>query len=346
MSPAGPLPRGSHRSPQGEGTPMRALLEIRGLKKYFGLKKPLFQRERKYVHALDGIDVDLIEGETLSVVGESGSGKSTLGRTIVRLEDPTAGSIRYRGRDVSGLRGAAAQNYRQQIQMVFQDPYASLNPRLTVGHALAEPMLVHRKAANRHAAKQAVGELLSRVGLRPEMASSYPFAFSGGQRQRIGIARALSLNPKVLICDEAVSALDVSVQSQILNLFNQLKRELGLTYLFITHDLSVVRYVSDRVMVLYLGQVVELAPRDAFFARRLHPYTRALISAAPVASTAPRESRIILQGEIPNAIDPPSGCRFHTRCPNVMKDCHHVEPQLREIEPGHHVRCHLYTNGS
>ena len=325
---------------------MSALLEVRGLKKYFGLKKSLFQRERKYVHALDGIDVDLMEGETLSVVGESGSGKSTLGRTIVRLEQATAGSIRYQGRDLSGLHGAQAQEFRQQIQMVFQDPYASLNPRLTVGHALAEPMLVHRKAENRVAARQAVGELLLRVGLRPEMASSYPFAFSGGQRQRIGIARALSLSPRVLICDEAVSALDVSVQSQILNLFNQLKKDLGLTYLFITHDLAVVRYMSDRVMVMYLGQVVELAPRDAFFKRRLHPYTRALISAAPIASTGVREPKVILHGEIPNAIDPPAGCRFHTRCPNVMKDCRHLEPQLREIEPGHHVRCHLYGSES
>ncbi len=325
---------------------MNALLEVRGLKKYFGLKKSLFQRQRKYVHALDGIDVDLMEGETLSVVGESGSGKSTLGRTIVRLEQATAGSIRYQGRDLSGLHGAQAQEFRQQIQMVFQDPYASLNPRLTVGHALAEPMLVHRKAENRVAARQAVGELLLRVGLRPEMASSYPFAFSGGQRQRIGIARALSLSPRVLICDEAVSALDVSVQSQILNLFNQLKKDLGLTYLFITHDLAVVRYMSDRVMVMYLGQVVELAPRDAFFKRRLHPYTRALISAAPIASTGVREPKVILHGEIPNAIDPPAGCRFHTRCPNVMKDCRHLEPQLREIEPGHHVRCHLYGSES
>ena len=325
---------------------MNALLEVRGLKKYFGLKKSLFQRERKYVHALDGIDVDLMEGETLSVVGESGSGKSTLGRTIVRLEQATAGSIRYQGRDLSGLHGAQAQEFRQHIQMVFQDPYASLNPRLTVGHALAEPMLVHRTVENRVAARQAVGELLLRVGLRPEMASSYPFAFSGGQRQRIGIARALSLSPRVLICDEAVSALDVSVQSQILNLFNQLKKDLGLTYLFITHDLAVVRYMSDRVMVMYLGQVVELAPRDAFFKRRLHPYTRALISAAPIASTGVREPKVILHGEIPNAIDPPAGCRFHTRCPNVMKDCRHLEPQLREIEPGHHVRCHLYGSES
>lgn len=323
---------------------MSALLEIRGLKKHFRLKKSLFQKQARYVHALDGIDLDLLEGETLGVVGESGSGKSTLGRSIVGLETPTAGTICYMGRDVSALRGADAQAYRARIQMVFQDPYASLNPRLSVGHALAEPMLVHRKVAGRKAAGEAVGALLSQVGLRPEMASSYPFAFSGGQRQRIGIARALALEPSILICDEAVSALDVSVQSQILNLFNQLKRALGLTYLFITHDLLVVRYVSDRVMVMYLGQVVELAPRDAFFARRLHPYTRALISAAPVPSTAPREARIILQGEIPNAIDPPSGCRFHTRCPHAMDVCRHVEPRLREIDAGHHVRCHLYAN--
>jgi oligopeptide/dipeptide ABC transporter ATP-binding protein len=321
------------------------LLEIRGLRKYFRLKESLFRREARYVHALDGIDLDLMEGETLGVVGESGSGKSTLGRTIVRLEEPTAGNIRYLGRDVSHLRGADAQAFRERIQMVFQDPYASLNPRLSVGHALAEPMLVHRKVAGRKAAREAVGALLSQVGLRPEMASSYPFAFSGGQRQRIGIARALALKPRILICDEAVSALDVSVQSQILNLFNRLKRELDLTYLFITHDLSVVRYVSDRVMVMYLGQVVELAPRDDFFARRLHPYTRAMISAAPLPSTAPREARIILQGEIPNAIDPPSGCRFHTRCPNVMDACRHLEPQLCEIEPRHHVRCHLDAGG-
>ncbi|MEO7241451.1 MAG: oligopeptide/dipeptide ABC transporter ATP-binding protein [Variovorax sp.] len=325
---------------------MSALLEIRGLKKYFGLKRPMFQRAHQYVHALDGIDLDLCEGETLSVVGESGSGKSTLGRTVVRLENPTEGTIRYQGQDVRSLRGARAQEYRQQIQMVFQDPYASLNPRLTVGHAIAEPMLVHHKAPDRRAAKHAVGELLKRVGLRPEMASSYPFAFSGGQRQRIGIARALSLNPKILICDEAVSALDVSVQSQILNLFNQLKTELGLTYLFITHDLSVVRHISDRVMVMYLGQVVELAPREAFFTRRLHPYSKALIAAAPIASTAPREARILLQGEIPNAIDPPAGCRFHTRCPLVMDRCRESQPELREIELGHHVRCHLYDNGS
>ena len=325
---------------------MSALLEIRGLKKYFGLKKPLFRKTHQYVHALDGIDLDLCEGETLSVVGESGSGKSTLGRTVVRLEKPTAGTIRYQGQDVSHARGARAQELRRHIQMVFQDPYASLNPRLTVGHALAEPMLVHGKATDRRAAKHAVGELLQRVGLRPEMASSYPFAFSGGQRQRIGIARALSLNPKILICDEAVSALDVSVQSQILNLFNQLKKELGLTYLFITHDLSVVRHISDRVMVMYLGQVVEIAPREAFFTRRLHPYTKALISAAPIASTAPREARILLQGEIPNAIDPPAGCRFHTRCPSVMDSCRSLQPELREVEPRHHVRCHLYGNGS
>ncbi len=323
---------------------MSTLLEVRGLTKHYGLKKRLFQKEARYVHALDGIDFDLIEGETLGVVGESGSGKSTLGRTIVRLEEPTAGDIRYLGRDVAGLHGADLQAFRQRIQMVFQDPYASLNPRLTVGHALAEPLLVHRKVAGRKAATEAVAELLVQVGLRPEMASSYPVAFSGGQRQRIGIARALTLGPSILICDEAVSALDVSVQSQILNLFNKLKRELDLTYIFISHELSVVRHVSDRVMVMYLGQAVELASRDALFSRSLHPYTQALISAAPVASTAPREARIILQGEIPNAIDPPAGCRFHTRCPRVMDVCRQAEPKLREIEPEHQVRCHLYTD--
>lgn len=323
---------------------MSALLQIRGLTKHFALKKGLFRRHARHVHALDGIDLDLLEGETLGVVGESGSGKSTLGRAIVRLEEPSAGRISFEGRDLGAVRGADRQVLRERIQMVFQDPYASLNPRLSVGHALAEPMLVHRKVAGRKAAAKAVGDLLLQVGLRPEMAASYPHAFSGGQRQRIGIARALALGPKLLICDEAVSALDVSVQSQILNLFNKLKKELDLTYLFITHDLSVVRYVSDRVMVMYLGQVVELAPRDPFFARRLHPYTRALISAAPIASTAAREARTILQGEIPSAIDPPTGCRFHTRCPQVMDACRRVEPQLREIESRHFVRCHLYGN--
>lgn len=322
---------------------MSALLEIRGLTKHFGLKKSIFQRERQYVHALDGIDLDLVQGETLSVVGESGSGKSTLGRTIVRLERPTAGTIRFEGQDIGGAKGAQDQHLRQSIQMIFQDPYASLNPRLSVGHALAEPMRVHRKVSDAAAAREAVGQLLERVGLQPDMANAYPFAFSGGQRQRIGIARALSLGPKVLICDEAVSALDVSVQSQILNLFSHLKRELGLTYLFITHDLGVVRHISDRVMVMYLGQVVELAPRDAFFERRLHPYTRALISAAPQPATRRREPRILLQGEIPNALNPPSGCRFHTRCPQATAVCKAVEPALQEVEPGHQVRCHLFT---
>ena len=322
---------------------MTALLEIRGLTKHFGLKKSLLQRERQFVHALDDIDLDLLQGETLSVVGESGSGKSTLGRTIVRLEQPTAGTIRFEGQDIGGAQGAQDRHLRQSIQMIFQDPYASLNPRLSVGHALAEPMRVHGKVADAAAARAAVGQLLERVGLQPDMANSYPFAFSGGQRQRIGIARALSLGPKVLICDEAVSALDVSVQSQILNLFSQLKRELGLTYLFITHDLGVVRHISDRVMVMYLGQVVELAPRDAFFKRRLHPYTRALISAAPQPTTGRREPRILLQGEIPNALNPPSGCRFHTRCPQATAVCQAVEPVLQEVEPGHQVRCHLFT---
>ena len=322
---------------------MTALLEIRGLKKHFWLKKSLFERERRYVHALDGIDVDLMQGETLSVVGESGSGKSTLGRAIVRLEKPTEGSIRFQGQDITAARGADDKRLRQSIQMVFQDPYASLNPRLSVGHVLAEPMRVHGTVPDRAAARQAVAELLARVGLQAEMANAYPHAFSGGQRQRIGIARALALGPQVLICDEAVSALDVSVQSQILNLFSQLKRELGLTYLFITHDLGVVRHISDRVMVMYLGQVVELAPRDAFFERRLHPYTRALISAAPQPTMRRREPKIILQGEIPNALNPPAGCRFHTRCPQATAICEAVEPALAEVDTGHHVRCHLHT---
>jgi oligopeptide/dipeptide ABC transporter ATP-binding protein len=323
---------------------MEAILQIRNLRKYFPIKRSWFGGPPSFVHALEKIDFDVYRGETLGVVGESGSGKSTLGRTIIGLEQPTAGEVIFKGRDVASLKGRDLKRFREDIQMVFQDPYASLNPRLSIGHAIAEPMLAHRRAKTKEEIAKATEDLLVRVGLQPKMASQYPHNFSGGQRQRIGIARALSLNPKILICDEAVSALDVSVQSQILNLFNRLKKEFNLTYLFIAHDLSVVRYISDRILVMYLGTVMEIAPKAELFARRYHPYTESLISASPEPSTKPRKERIILSGEIPSPINPPSGCKFHTRCFRKIDRCAIEEPQLEEIAPGHFIRCHLYES--
>jgi len=321
---------------------METMLQVRNLKKYFPIKGSFFSSNPSYVHALEDVDMDLYRGETLGVVGESGSGKSTLGRIIIRLEQPTAGKVFFEGRDVSTLKGKSLKNFRTDIQMVFQDPYASLNPRLTVGSAIAEPMIAHKRFSSKAEIKEATEDLLRKVGLQPSMSSLYPHNFSGGQRQRIGIARALSLNPKILICDEAVSALDVSVQSQILNLFNALKRELGLTYIFIAHDLAVVRYISDRILVLYLGTVMEIAPKTELFDRHYHPYTESLISASPEPSTVKRKGRIILSGEIPSPINPPKGCKFHTRCFKCMERCKTEEPALKEIETGHFVRCHLY----
>lgn len=321
---------------------MRPLIEVRDLKKYFPVGKGFFRSERQYVHALEDLTFDLYEGETLGVVGESGSGKSTLGRSIVGLETPTSGEIRFEGEDVIALKGRRRKAFCECVQMIFQDPYASLNPRLSVGHAIAEPMSAHRIVKGSEELKREVARILQLVGLSPEAARLYPHGFSGGQRQRIGIARALSLRPKLLICDEAVSALDVSVQSQVLNLFNKLKRELNLTYLFIAHDLSVVRYVSDRIMVMYLGQILEIGPKSGLFERKYHPYTEALVSASPEASTKPRKDRILLEGDVPNSIDPPSGCRFMSRCRKRMDLCREKTPELREIEPMHFVRCHLY----
>ena len=321
---------------------MKTLLEVRNLKKYFPVKHGFFGGSSQFIHALENISFDLYEGETLGVVGESGSGKSTLGRIILRLDTPTDGTIHFEGKDVTSLRGGKLKIFRESFQMVFQDPYSSLNPRLTVGHAIAEPMRIHRKVKNFQGAKSAVADILKQVGLQPEMANHYPHNFSGGQRQRIGIARALSLRPRVLICDEAVSALDMSVQAQVLNLFNQLKRNLNLTYIFIAHDLSVVRYISDRIMVMYLGQIMELAPKDGLFEKRCHPYTASLISASPEPSTKPRPGRIILKGEIPGSLNPPSGCPFHTRCFKTVDACRSLLPKLHEVEKGHFVRCHFY----
>jgi len=321
---------------------MESILQIRNLRKYFPIKSSFFGGERAYVHALEKIDLDVFEGETLGVVGESGSGKSTLGRTIIGLEQPSSGEVFFQGRNVASLKGKDLKRFRENIQMVFQDPYASLNPRLTVGHAIAEPLKAYRKLRSKEELDRAAAELLTRVGLQPKMASQYPHNFSGGQRQRIGIARALSLNPRILICDEAVSALDVSVQSQILNLFNRLKKEFNLTYIFIAHDLSVVRYISDRILVMYLGMVMEIAPKNDLFKHKYHPYTESLISASPEPSTISSKERIILTGEIPSPIHPPSGCKFNTRCFRRMERCATEEPELREIAPHHFIRCHLY----
>jgi oligopeptide/dipeptide ABC transporter ATP-binding protein len=313
-------------------------LQVQGLAKNFELAGGLFGK-KKLVHAVDDVSFDLQELETLGIVGESGSGKSTLGRLILRLIEPTSGEVRFMGQDV--LHGDERQ-IRRNMQMVFQDPYASLNPRFRIGNALAEPMLAQGVVSNAKEADERVGYLLSMVGLQPEMAKAYPHQFSGGQRQRISIARALGLNPKLLICDEAVSALDVSVQAQILNLFNRLKTELKLTYLFISHDLAVVKYISDRVMVMYLGEVMEWAPADQLFAAPLHPYTIALLSAIPDPALRGRKKRMILSGEIPSPMNPPSGCKFRTRCFKATAECETTHPQVSEVQPNHFVRCLLY----
>lgn len=315
------------------------LIEVRHLKKHFPVKGSGWGRQRQYVRALDGIDLQLLRGETLGVVGESGSGKSTLGRTIVRLEAETAGEVRFDGKLVSTLNGEGFRAFRQAVQMVFQDPYSSLNPRMTVGEAIAEPLRTHRLAGSASAARERVADLLRRVGLQPEMASAHPHAFSGGQRQRIGIARALGLNPRVLICDEAVSALDVSVQAQILNLLERLKRDLGLAYLFISHDLGVVRHVSDRVAVMYRGRIVEMATRDALFAAPGHPYTQLLLAAAPAPH--PRARRAPGAGSVPAEVAPPEGgCAFAPRCPLASARCAAEAPALTSRDGARLVACH------
>ena len=306
---------------------------MKDLYKYFPV-----ERTDEVVRAVDGVSFEILKGETLGLVGESGCGKSTVGRSILRLIEPTRGSVTFEGRDVLGLRNREMRALRREMQIIFQDPYASLNPRMKVGDIVAEPLLVH-KIGNKDERRARVVDLLKRVGLDPNYASRYPHEFSGGQRQRIGVARALALNPKLIVADEPVSALDVSVQAQVVNLLQDLQQEFGLTYLFISHGLAVVEHISTRVAVMYLGRIVEVASAAELYANPLHPYTKALLSAIPVPDPTRKRDRIILTGDVPTPINPPSGCRFRTRCPWAIDDCAKIDPDLREVAPNHAVAC-------
>lgn len=327
------------------GNPGQPLLEVRHVNKYFPIRKGVLQREVARVHAVDDVSFAVQEGETLGLVGESGCGKSTLGRTIVRLFEPTAGEIIFRGEPIEGLRARRLRPLRREMQMVFQDPYASLNPRKRVGTIIGDPMKIH-KLGNKQQRKVRVEELLEAVGLSPEHYNRFPHEFSGGQRQRIGIARALALQPKLVVADEPVSALDVSIQSQMLNLLEDLQNEFKLTYLFIAHDLGVVRHVSDRIAVMYLGKLVELSPAEELYQRPIMPYTEALLSAVPVPDPdiAAARERIVLEGDVPSPINPPSGCRFHPRCRYATQVCTEIEPPLVDYGSGHFAACHHPLN--
>jgi len=316
------------------------LLEVRDLKKYYPVTGGLFSRHLGDVRAVDGVSFYIEEGETLGLVGESGCGKSTLGRTILRLEEPTEGEIIYKGTDITSLDKKELRGLRKEIQIIFQDPQSSLDPRMTVDQSIGEPLLIHGMKDDRERAKRVV-EILERVGLEAQQALRYPHEFSSGQRQRIGIGRVLTLNPRLIIADEPVSALDVSIQAQILNLMLDLQKEFGLAYLFIAHDLSVIRQVSHRVAVMYLGKIVELAGRDEIFQNALHPYTEALLSAIPDVRRE-KKTRILLPGSVPSPLNPPPGCRFHPRCHKVMPVCSEKEPILKDIGGDHLVACHLY----
>ena len=324
-------------APAGE-----VILEVRNLVKHFPVGGGgLFGGVARLVRAVDGVSFSMRKGETLGLVGESGCGKTTTGRCILQLERPTGGEVVFEGQELTRLSPAELRPVRRRIQVIFQDPYSSLNPRMTVGQIVAEPMAVHGIAPDRQVRQARVQELLSRVGILPSLADRYPHELSGGQRQRVGVARALAMEPSLIVCDEPVSALDVSIQAQIINLLEDLQTEFHLTYLFVAHDLSVVRHISDRVAVMYLGKIVEIADRQALYADPLHPYTKALLSAVPIpdpALEATRE-RVVLKGEVPSALNPPSGCVFHPRCPIAIDDCRRVVPELREIRPGHRAAC-------
>ncbi len=316
------------------------LLEVTGLKKHFPLSKGLLSRNAGYVYAVDGVSFHINQGETLGLVGESGCGKSTVGRTVLRLLDPTDGSIKLNGRDITHLSKTDMRPVRREMQIIFQDPYSSLNPRMTAGGIVEEMLRVHDIGTPAER-KERAAELFERVGLRKAQLESFPHEFSGGQRQRIGIARALALNPQVIIGDEPVSALDVSIQAQVINLLMDLQSELNLSYLFIAHDLAVVEHISDRIAVMYLGKIVEYTDKKTLFTNPQHPYTEALLSAVPIPDPTIRRKKTILQGDVPSPIKPPPGCHFHTRCPYAEERCKVEEPPLKEFGPGHVVSCHL-----
>lgn len=318
----------------------KRILEIKGIKKYFPVKNSIGVT-KKYVKAVDDVSFHLYEGETYGLVGESGCGKSTLGRTILRLTPPTEGKVEFEGTDIFKLSNSEFRRKRQDLQMVFQDPYSSLNPRKRIGDSIAEPMVIHNIGTAQERMEK-VFEILEKVGLHAESYYRFPHEFSGGQRQRIGLARALVVNPKLVICDEPVSALDVSIQSQIINLLEDLQEEFGLTYLFVAHDLSVVRHISDRIGVMYLGKLVEEAETDELFSNPQHPYTQALLSSIPHPNPKIKQKKIQLKGEIPSPINPPSGCTFHTRCPFATDVCKQTVPKSVEAAPGHFVACHLH----
>lgn len=318
------------------------IVEVRGLKKYFPIYSGLFaQRVEGWVRAVDDVSFSIRRGETLGLVGESGCGKTTTGRCILQLDRPTAGEVLFEGQNLARMADAALRPLRRQMQIVFQDPYSSLNPRMTIGQILSEPIRVHRISPDGRRYEDRVAELLSVVGLNPLMAGRYPHELSGGQRQRVGIARALALEPKFIVCDEPISALDVSIQAQILNLLEELQERFGLTYLFIAHDLSVVRHISDRIVVMYLGKVVEIADRQELYENPLHPYTKALLSAVPIPDplVEAKRERVVLGGEVPSPLNPPHGCIFHSRCPIAVEECSQRVPEIREVRPNHRAAC-------
>jgi oligopeptide transport system ATP-binding protein len=327
------------------GNGKQALVEVQDLKMHFPITRGIiFQRQVGAIKAVDGVSFELYKGETLGLVGESGCGKSTTGRAILQLHRPTDGHVRFEGKELTETKGEELRRMRRRMQMIFQDPYASLNPRMTVGSIIGEPLEVHGIGSNKKERQERVQELLKTVGLNPVFVNRYPHEFSGGQRQRIGIARALAVNPAFIVCDEPISALDVSIQAQIINLLEDLQDELGLTYLFIAHDLSVVRHISDRIAVMYLGKIAELADRDELYEKPMHPYTQALLSAVPIPDPQieGRRQRIILEGDVPSPANPPKGCNFCTRCPRVMDVCREQEPPFKDYGGGHFVACWLY----